>query len=378
MRIRSNPYVFPSKDFKDLSFKRISDNFSGEKEVDFSEVGLILSQINFPQIKINSSLKMEDQILSFFMHPEIRFGPKSYIKESEDFFKKRILYFYKEKKPISFTLLGFPFKIPVLLKTNRILPDMGEVLFLYRLYKIAEFLNKIYPFGVKIYIFGEGGFAPFVDVLPQEAQKYFDFLVFLNKKLNFDKILKIYPLSEMEKEPDFEKFFEENIKKLELLYKQKDKDFLKKFKKVFKPIFRIVNSREYSLEVLMDVYNENLKFNDLSGEAKKIRKELFKKAQKAIFQYFAYLKTRDDLNYLEKKVPFHIPLTVSPKLNRLGIWPIRKNCWVLPYHGVPIFWEKENKWDLEYLIDLRRRNENITKVFLEGDREKKPFFYIIG
>jgi len=376
--MQSNSYVFPSKDFQDLSLKRISDNFSEEKKIDFSEIKLILGQLDFPQIKINSSLKIEDQILSFFIHPEIRLGPKRYIKESENFFKKRIFYFYKEKKPISFTLLGFPFKMPVPLKTNRILPDMGEVLFLHRLYKIAEFLNKIYPFGVKIYIFGEGGFAPFVGVLSKEAQKYFDFLVFLNKKLNFDEFLEIYSLSEMEKEPNFKEIFEENIKKLETLYRQKDKEFLKKFKKVLKPIFRIVDSRKYPLGVLMDVYNDNLKFNDLTVGSKKARKELLGKTQKAIFRYFAYLKTRDDLNFLEKKVPFHLPLTVSPKLNRLGIWPIRRNCWILPYHGVPIFWEKENKWDLEYLIDLRRKSENITKVFLNEDKENKPFFYIIS
>lgn len=377
MKMRSNPYVFPSKDFYDLSFKKIFDNFGGEKIINFYEVVSILNELNFPKIKINSNRKIEEQILSFFLHTEIRFGPKKFIKESEKFFKKRILYFYKNKKPLAFTILGFPFKVPVYLKTDRILPDMGEVLFLHRLYKIAEFLDNIYPFGVKIYIFGEGGFAPFVGLSLKEAQNYYDFLIFLNKKLGFDKFLEIYSLSEMENEPDFEKIFSKNLQKLEELYQKKDKEFLKKFKNVLKPIFRIVNSREYSLEVLMDVYNEDLKFKDLSPEAQKIRKELLQKASKAILQYFAYLKTRDDLNFLEKRVPFYLPLTVSPKLNRLGIWPIRRNCWILPYHGVAVFFEKEKKWDLEYLIDLRRREENIVKIFLKEDKEKKPFFYII-
>lgn len=376
--MKSNPYVFPSKDFFDLSFKKFFDNFQGEKQIDLFQLKKIVEEIKLPLIKIKPKKLLSEQILEFFLNPEIRFGSSRYIKENKDFFQKRLNYFIQNQKPIVFTLLGFPFKMPVSLKTDRTLPDMGEVLFLNRLFRIAEFIQEnIYSPGVKIYVFSEDCFAPFVDLPLKEAENYHRFLLFLNKKLGFDRFIQIVRLKEMEKDPLFQEVFEKNLQENLKLYEKKDKEFLKKYRQTLKPIFRLVNSREFPLEVLMDVYNDQLKIKELSLNARKIRKKLLKKAQQAIFSYFAYLKTRDDLRFLEKKAPFALPLTVSPKPYRLGIWPIRKNCWILPYHGVPVFYKKENFWDLRYLIDLRREKKPILKVFLKEDKEAKPFFYEI-
>ncbi|MCD6528616.1 L-tyrosine/L-tryptophan isonitrile synthase family protein [bacterium] len=272
-------------------------------------------------------------------------------------------------------MFGFPFKIPLLLKTNRTLPDLGELLSLKQLVNIAENIKRVYPLGAKIYIFTEGGFGKFVGVSKRNTKNYQKFLVFLSKKMGFDQYLEFRELSEMEKDKNFKKFFQKNLKELKRKFQEKDKEFIRKYQGAKDSIFRIINPQENNENILMEVYNQSLKDSQISPQARKVRERIRKKLPEAIISYFAYLKTRDDLNFLEKVVPHFIPLSVSPKPNRLGIIPIERSINKLPYHSVPVFWKKKKKFSLEYLIDIKRSKENYIAVYLKEDRENCPFYY---
>lgn len=149
-----------------------------------------------------------------------------------------------------------------------------------------------------------------------------------------------------------------------------------KYRAVLEPVFRIVKSCEYAEDQLLDVYNHSFKDSQLSSRALKIRKNLQQNAHKAILLYFAYLKTKDDIHFPKKVVPDYLPLTVSPKPHRLGIFPISSSTKILPYHGVPVYNVQNKKWDIRYLTDIRRdKKYSYRRVFLHEDRDSEPFFY---
>lgn len=372
--MKSNPYVYPTVPFKNLNNKKVIDNFIREEEIDIGGLKKEIRRIKQPIIE-NKGRSAVEKILNIFLDKNFIFGPRYFIKDDKNFWHKKLNYFIENKKPINFTILGFPFKVPVFLKTNRTFPDMGEVLILLRLKTIIENIKKIYSPGAVIYIFTEGGLGPFCGVNKEDYEGYEKFLIQLSKDLNFNEVLKIEPLSNMEKISGFRSFFLKRLKENRKLFKEKNKAFLVKYKGAFPSIFKIINTKMYDEIFLMDVYNEKLKNNEISEQAMKIRKHIEAKSDECICNYFAYLKARDDINYLEKIVPNYIPLSVSPKPKRLGILPINKECNILPYHGVPVL--NKDSWTIEYLIDIRRSKEQYIKMFLKNDKEKKPFYYEI-
>jgi hypothetical protein len=210
----------------------------------------------------------------------------------------------------------------------------------------------------------------------KEGDKYRDFLIKLKDLLGFNN-LHIEDLRVLEKYvPDFQKEFKQEENSLLKLYEQQDNEYLKKYQGTFPSVKRIINTREYDLGLLMDVYNEDLKDKDVNEQVKILRKHLDDQTHQAIFSYHAYLDTRSKYDALAKHIDGVITLSVSPKANRLGIYPINKNLNKLPYHGVSVWHKKDKKFTIEYLIDIRRSSDKFEKIYFEDDDEKDiPFFY---
>ena len=374
--VKPNPYVYSSKDFNNLFDKKIKWKIVGKEIVDKPQVAKILKKLPQPSVKINGK-STEEKILSIFLDENIRFGDKNLILDKKEYWINKISYFTKNKKPLLLAILGFPFKMPVRLKTNRTLPDMGELLSLARLLFIAKLIKKIYKPGAKVIIFTEEGFYKFIGVEKNDALNYIKELKRWIKFLKWDSILKVKSLSLMENFSNFKKIFKRKLKENRKLLKENDPEFLKKYEEAFVPIFRIVNSLKFDEEILMDVYNDEIKDENLSKEAFKIRNLLRKKATTALLNYFSYLQTRDELNFIEQQAPNSLLLTVSPKYYRLPIYPVSREIEVLPYHGVPIYFERSNKWQIDYLINLKRKNWKIVEVYLKEDKDPTPFFYKI-
>lgn len=373
--MKSNPYVYPSKDFFDLENKNFKNNLFGQKKIALKDVKKTIDKIKIPSISL-SGKKTEEKILNLFLSEEIRFGEKSLLLDYKDFWLKKINYFVKKNKPLQFTILGFPFKVPLPLKTNRILPDMGEVLSLARLRAIGLFIRQnIYSPGAVINVFSEGSFGRFIGVKEEKVKKYEKHLKFLAEKLAIEDILKIRFLSGMEKDERFFDLFEKRKRENSQALKNKNSQFMKKFRGAYPSVFRIVDATMYSKEILMQVYDGKIKDENLLPRARAARKDIAKRTKKALIEYFAYLSVRDDLNFLEKSIPHYLALSVSPKPYRLGIIPVNKKIKILPYHGVPVFDEKTESWDIVYLVDLERKNERYKKAILKEENEKAPFYY---
>lgn len=374
-KVKANPYVYPYVPFEDLANKHLRDNFTQSQTITWEDLKNLVAEVKSPSPEVFGETVAE-RILSMFLDENYRFGPKDILEENREKWLSKLEYFLAKNEPVQFTILNFPFKIPVPLKTNRFLPDLGEVLALQRLQVIAENVKSIYTPGAVITCFTEGSFGRFTGVTEEVWRPYHEELAEIIKRLNFDSV-RLVPIVEMEKSvPDFETRFAQRVEELKKLYEEKDSDFMKKYEGTFPSVYRIVSTRDYDLPTLMDVYNEDLAEAVVSPEVQRIREDIKKRTQEAIFKYHAYLMVRDDINYLDKTVPQALSLSVSPKPTRLGIHPISSECNRLPYHGVTVYYPKEALYLVEYLIDIRRRARRYTPVHLEGDKDDNPFYYL--
>lgn len=377
MAIKSNPFVYPYTPFHSLSDKRFQAKFHDLKSLSTAEIEKII-----PHLSLDSLSQKDDpakHILKFLQSNSIRFGPLELTEDLHCYWIEKLNYFISQSLPIQFTILGFPFKIPVPLKTNRTHPDMGELLSLSHLEDICKTITKIYNPGAHISVFAEGVFGKFNGTAVEEYRNYKSTLDLFTKKFHLNH-LSIHHLDEMEKlEPNFNNLFAAKVKEFTEGFSDGDKGISEKVQGTMESILRIVNTKTLHLseETLMDVYNYSLPPEKVTPEISTTREYINRSAQNVIFNYLSYLSVRDDIQFLERTVPHGLSLTVSPKKFRLGIQPISTDITKLPYHGVPVFHKANHNFTIEYLIDIKRMKTEITPVMWNSDPEKKPFYYEI-
>ncbi|MEK7496411.1 MAG: L-tyrosine/L-tryptophan isonitrile synthase family protein [Patescibacteria group bacterium] len=374
--MKSNPNVYPYTPFRHLNKSSITSVFLPKKIITKKELLSLLSK----QARLKVSRRGHtpaERILNIFTDQNICFGPKKYITEHKEELLNRLQFFINKNKPISFTILGFPFKTPVNLKTNRRLPDLGEALALLRLHNLMQLVKSVYRPGGCVTVFTEAPFARFGGITINEANKYQLELHFLADLLGVNKTVRLVNLATLERlVPNFAREQTKRALAFKKKFLAKDKLFMERFQATFPSVFRIVNSRPVSVEILREVYSDKIYENKLSLIARRVYKNLKRYTTEAIFNYFAYLKVRDDFHLIEKKCEGAVPLTVSPKPGRLGIYPIDRQVEILHTHGVPVYRLKYNRFNIEYLYDLQRTGKKYTPMYLVGDKDNKPFFYV--
>lgn len=373
--MKSNAYVYPSEAYKDLSGKLFSNFPAGEKNITFAQIVTATQAIPVPKILIKGKTVVE-KVLSIFLDSHIRFGQRDFITDHRAYWLDKFNYFVAQNKPIEATLLGFPFKMQVPLKTRRALPDMGEVLVLQRLYQLTQLVGQVYAPGLHITLFTEGGLGKIAGISTVVTDQYHNRVVELVKQLGYAESISVQKLGDMERLPGFAAVYRRCYVRNKELLLVRQPEFMSKYQAVLGPITRLLPAAQVPIGILMDVYNPDLDDVQCASRVLQIRQSLRKCADQVIVRYFSYLETRDELDFLNKKVPGYCALTVSPKPKRLGILPISKEVTILPYHGVPVYDEHKHVWDVRYLIDIQRdQNRRYVAVHLEGDRDSEPFYY---
>jgi hypothetical protein len=376
----SNPYVYPSDTFQ-TSGQPQTLTLADSKTVQVSEIVSLLERLlPPPDIAINHDLELTDQILSIFTSESICFGDIENILVDKMDWIDRIRIAIKDDEPLTFSIHGFPFKMPVPVKTNRRLADLGDYASLFALNRLMNFVGSIYKPGASLTVVCEDGFAPFMGVPMDNAKQYKAELSALSKQLQFEQ-LRFVTISEMEGYADYANVFEAHRTKLHDDFTNKSEAFIEQYNKVFPIIFRIVNSEMYAdkSDELVEIYNVSESTTDLqqlkSTEhgLSEIIDDISGRTHEAVLSYFAYLKARDDLGFVEKVAPDSLPLSVSPKRGRLGVFPIERKQTKLPYHSVPIV--KSDGLSLEYLYDVERSYASLVPVQLKGDSDNMPFYY---
>lgn len=269
-----------------------------------------------------------------------------------------------------FSILGFPYKMPVPLKTNRHLADFGEVASLARLNEIGKAIARVYDPGVKIHVFTEGPFSQ-LNGMPRElADQYFKSLQKVVERFGLGEHIVLQDLSLIiDEQPDFADAWKQLTEEIRQRRDRGDRETLDAIRDALPVRFHNIANPGVSEDELRRAY-----LNEESATS--LRASIQARAEEGVLRYRAFLEARDRINLLERYAPHALAMTVSPRPGRLGVRPLPAPADVLPYHGVPVWNPQRQILEIEYLWDLTRGNGRYECIYLDGDCENKPFLYV--
>lgn len=305
----------------------------------------------FPKKKISSSyLKIlceeldpvmhgHSSVLSFLKDSSIASGSKKNIEQE----LKRI--FKMNKKHLIGLLLSFPFKCQVPIKTNyHNLPDLGECMFIYRLGKICKEISKHTDRTFKIHIAEEtDALAPVFGASLSECEAVRQKLNQYRDILGSRSEIKFIPLINFmsNQNPRYIKSLlarAEQIRTNHMKYK-------KQLEQILPTIALSLPTNNLSLKESQELVANF--FNNSSLAMNK--KLLFDTA----FKYLAFNELLNEKKYLSKTSKY-LRLSLCPKRGRIGIRPTISQAKILPHHGVPVVYIRNNKkqFKSEYYFDF--------------------------
>jgi hypothetical protein len=365
----TSPYVFPFRPFRSLDKTAPLAEFAPARTVDRSFFEPML-EVLAPALTVPAGDTLEDRLLAFFAQPSVVFGDPDWILSLADQWKAGFRHFIERKEPMLFTILGFPFKAPVPLKTPRMLPDFGEVVMLKRLNEIGRAIAAVYPLGVKIHVFAEGAFARLNDIPQADADRYFDALEKMSRDFGFSEHVVLHDLQKAVEELNgFEKVWAEVSDEIRQRRDRGDEKTVVALRDALPVTFHLMRNEGVDDDTLRRAY-----LND--GSAKTVRADIQRRAEESVVGYRGFLEARDRVSMLERYAPRGVALTVSPRPGRIGVRPLPAPSDVLPYHGVPVWTPKSQALRIEYYWDLVHEAGSFEPIKLQGDADPTPFLYI--
>lgn len=369
MSEKTSAYVFPFKPFQSLSQREETSTFLEPKRVQIEHLRSMLDKVA-PKLHLPDGPSLPDRLLGFFADPQVCFGDPEWILALSEDWKQQFAHFIDGNQRIAFTILGFPFKAPVPLKTNRHMPDFGEVAMLARLHEIGAAIAEAYEPGAVIHVFAEGAFHEMNGMPRAHADAYFDELVKIAARFGFDRFVELHDTSKIADDvPGFRALWDEVANDIES---------------------RRVSGDRQTIDALTAAYPVTFHLNDVTGESEEtirlaylddpdaadLRQKLERQSDAGVVRYRAFLEARDRIQLLERYAPLGVALTVSPRPGRIGVRPLPLPADVLPYHGVPLWSESNASLSIVYLWDLKRTGDRLQPLELEGDSDLAPFMYL--
>jgi hypothetical protein len=354
----TSPYVFPFRPFRSLDKTAPVAEFAPAQTVDRSFFEPMLDVLA-PALAVPDGGTLEDRLLAFFAQPSVVFGDPDWILSLADQWKAGFRHFIERNESMLFTILGFPFKAPVRLKTPRMLPDFGEAVMLKRLNEIGRAIAAVYAPGVRIHVFAEGAFARLNDIPQADADRYFAALEKMSQDFGFSEHVVLHDLQRTVEELDgFEKVWTEVSDEIRQRRDRGDEKTVIALRDALPVTFHLMRNEGADDDTLRRAY-----LNDSSAE-------------ESVVGYRGFLEARDRVSMLERYAPRGVALTVSPRPGRIGVRPLPAPSDVLPYHGVPVWSPKNQALRIEYYWDLVHEAGKFEPVKLQGDPDPAAFLYI--
>ncbi len=360
-----------------FSKSRVKPNISGA--VPFESLiskGIIMpsfpkKSITDVQIKklcedLDREVKPTENLQQFFSNKMVSIGPASFITQELD----RILTINKTKQLKGF-LLGFPFKCPVPIKTNyHMYPDLGELMFLYRLGQIAKTVSSSTEYKLKILILEEtDSLSEVFDISAEDCQIVQQRLKTAVKLLGLKGYVQIKPLY---KSLGFNlKEYQENFHKILKEIKSDPHQFQSLLDQVLPTIAMSVNKNQLSLEQSADFIKRSFQ-NKIS---ERDHPELFECA----YRYIAFSQIQKRSNF-RQKYSNYLQMTLCPKPCRVAVRPTLSKVKILPHHGVPVVIEKSKskQFQIMYFGDFMQKYQNSPIIEVTDKEDRFLFYQVVG
>lgn len=283
----------------------------------------------------------------------------------------------KNKRPISFVLISFSWKWGVQnpCKTSRMFPDRGEVEFL-KVFGITDVLiKKVYPPGTQftVLIEQENPYGRIFSTPKEYIENYQDGLTVFIEELGLAGVIKRTDFGSVLSQSINcnlpEKIRKETTKILE------DKAEMECCKEQFPFVFRTIEE-SFPISKIGLTREEMARYyldkTTLSLEKKLEMQEI---VEKLSAEYIAVERIKRQADAVRKTFPDHLYVSITGKSSRLGlpvIWDERGGHTLFPSHGVPVY-----SSDGRCKIDWEERAKRYSNpIFIEGDFERKPFYWI--
>ncbi len=369
MSEKTSPYIFPFRPFMHLDRAEESSRFSQPEEMAELDFSSWLDRFA-PSVTPDAGGTVEETIFSVFANPAVIFGDPRFVTDLKEYWVGRISEATAAGRPIEMTILGFPYKMPVPLKTNRRLADFGEVVALARLNQIGKAIGKVYAPGARVHVFTEGPFAAFNGMDREAPDAYFASLEDISRRFGLDEHVRLHDLNRViEANPDFVSVWKETEKEIKARRDAGDQKTLDAIRDALPVRFHNLANPGVSDSALASAYRRD-------PQAKDLIESIQKRAENGVVTYRAFLEARDKIGMLDRVVPGALAMTVSPRPGRLGVRPLPPPAQILPYHGVPVISADRQSMDIVYLWDLRRDGRTYRPIHLRGDADPAPFAYI--
>lgn len=369
MSEKTSPYIYPFRPFLHLDVAEESSRFSEPQTLPVNGYSSWLGRFA-PAIDVTPAATIEETIFSIFADDAVRFGERAFVSDLKDLWLERIARFTNPGRMLEMTILGFPYKMPVPLKTNRRLADFGEVVSLARLNQIGRAIARIYAPGARSHVFTEGPFGAFNGVSRAESDAYFASLENLLVRFGLSEHVALYDLNTLvDANPDFSDAWAETAKDIEMRRDAGDQKVLDAIRDALPVRFHNLANPGVTDHDLALAYRRDPAVQELIDSIQR-------RAESGVVTYRAFLEARDRVQLLERVAPEALAMTVSPRPGRLGVRPLPAPAQILPYHGVTVIARDGLGMDISYLWDLRRTGKTYTPLRLEGDTDPAPFAYI--
>lgn len=370
MTEKTSPYIFPFTPFVHLDVAAPTAQFEGWTHWSVERLKSLLERFA-PRIELaDEAASIASRIVDLFTHPQVLFGKREFVESRRDEWIEKLAVLIDSERRIDFTILGYPFKMPVSLKTDRTCADFGELVSLCRLSRISEAVSKIYSPGAMVHVFTEGPFGAFNGVDRGVADAYVASLNHLIEVFELGNGVTIHDLNAaIDDTPQFDTVWKEVTEELRAKRDAGDPLVLQALKDALPVRFHNLANPGVSSDELRRAYLDD-------GSADDLRRSIHDRATEGVLFYRGFLDARDRINLLEKYVPDGVAMTVSPRAGRLGVRPLPAPAAILPYHGVPVLSEKETKLRIEYLWDVKCSGKSFERIFFDRDLEDKPFLYV--
>lgn len=369
MTAKTSPYIYPFQPFLHLDKPTPTSRFAEAREMTETEFSAWLETFA-PKIHPLEGQETAEAIYSVFADPGVVFGDPAFLSSRREEWLQRFGRVVAEGRRLDLTILGFPYKMPVPLKTDRTAADFGEVVSLARLNQLARAIGRVYAPGARIHVFTEGAFHVFNSLNRSYADGYFASLQALASRFGVNEHVELHDLNAVvDDNPDFMAVWRDT--EADLIARRDAGD-----EKVLAAIRDSLPVRFHNLA------NPGVGEADLAAAyrrdpaAKALIDDIQQRAERGTVTYRAFLEARDRISLLQRIVPDALPMTVSPRPGRLGVRPLPEPSRMLPYHGVSVISADGATLEMQYLWDLRRTGRAYVPLHLVGDADPAPFAYL--
>ncbi len=344
---------------------------------------LIKPLLNINQITHHCSL--DEKIWSIFCSPQIRRGSMDNLSSADVIqYRSKIAACIKKEEPIKMIFIAFPFKSyynP--LKTNRHLPDLGELYFLRRLLQINASVSLIYPPGLQWTILTEGrAYANIVGLSCSEVNDYQSSIASFVRIIGAENIIKLDDLARLfELVPDFEEKVVEQHDKLTKQYEQGGATSVSpEFEQILCTMRGSVDLRNDNVENLYHLITAD-SLVELPSHLLDRSQVISAQALAMALRYQAINQVKNIIGYsgqglIRDNFSEHCYVSITSKPGRYAFNPLSVDSKFFPHHGVPLLVGKKNGYvRVVFLIDIVTRPQRYRAVYIENDHENKPFFY---